>query len=71
VGTADAFTSETEELMAAAGIRWAFNFQGGYLDASRARVADRFSLPRIAMEPELSAPRLHALHTLPSLFARA
>lgn len=71
VGTADAFTAETEQLMADAGIRWAFNFQGGYLDASRARAADHFSLPRIAMEPELSALRLQALNTLPSVFARA
>lgn len=71
VGTADAFTIETEELMREAGIRWAFNFQGGYVDATRAQSADRFSLPRIAMEPSLSAPRLHAMNTLPALFARA
>ncbi len=71
VGTVDAFTAETAELMSEAGIRWAFNFQGGYLDSRRARTADRYSLPRIAMEPELSAPRLYALHTLPNLFARA
>ncbi len=71
VGTADAFTAETEELMQQAGIRWAFNFQGGYLDACCVRSADRFSLPRIAMEPELSQPRFRALNTLPALFARA
>lgn len=71
VGTADAFTVETEELMREAGIRWAFNFQGGYVDATRAQSADRFSLPRIAMEPGLSGPRLAAMNTLPELFARA
>jgi peptidoglycan/xylan/chitin deacetylase (PgdA/CDA1 family) len=71
VGTADAFTSETEDLMREAGIRWAFNFQGGYVDATRARAADPYSLPRIAMEPHLSGPRFQALHTLPALFARA
>jgi len=71
VGTADAFTVETEELMREAGIRWAFNFQGGYLDATRSPSADRFSLPRIAMEPDLSGPRFQALNTLPGLFARA
>ncbi|QDT54047.1 Poly-beta-1,6-N-acetyl-D-glucosamine N-deacetylase precursor [Caulifigura coniformis] len=71
VGTADAFTSETEQLMQEAGLRWAFNFQGGYLDATHARTADHYSLPRIAMEPDLSAPRFQALNTLPGLFARA
>ncbi|OAI56266.1 hypothetical protein AYO47_02215 [Planctomyces sp. SCGC AG-212-M04] len=71
VGTADAFTVETEELMREAGIRWAFNFQGGYVDATRAEAADRYSLPRIAMEPSLSGPRLWAMNTLPELFARA
>jgi len=71
VGTADAFTSETEQLLREAGIRWAFNFQGGYLDATHAHTADYYSLPRIAMEPGLSAPRLQALSTLPSLFAPA
>jgi hypothetical protein len=70
VGTADAFTVETEALMREAGIRWAFNFQGGYVDAGRAQSADRFSLPRIAMEPNLSGPRLQAMNTLPELFAR-
>jgi peptidoglycan/xylan/chitin deacetylase (PgdA/CDA1 family) len=71
VGTADAFTVETEELMREAGIRWAFNFQGGYVDATRAQSADHFSLPRIAMEPNLSGPRFQAINTLPSVFARA
>jgi len=71
VGTADAFTAETEQLMREAGIRWAFNFQGGYLDATHARSADHYSLPRIAMEPDLSVPRFQALNTLPALFARA
>lgn len=71
VGTADAFTTETAELLREAGIRWAFNFQGGYMDAARATSADHYSLPRIAMEPDLSAPRFQALHTLPALFARA
>lgn len=71
VGTADAFTVETENLIREAGIRWAFNFQGGYVDATRAQAADRYSLPRIAMEPTLSGPRLQAMNTLPELFARA
>jgi peptidoglycan/xylan/chitin deacetylase (PgdA/CDA1 family) len=71
VGTADAFTVETEQLMRDAGIRWAFNFQGGYVDATRAQSADHFSLPRIAMEPNLSGPRFQAINTLPSVFARA
>ncbi|HVJ68119.1 MAG TPA: polysaccharide deacetylase family protein [Caulifigura sp.] len=71
VGTADAFTVETAELMRDAGIRWAFNFQGGYMDARRAGAADHYSLPRIAMEPELSGPRFQALNTLPALFAPA
>ena len=55
--------------MREAGIRWAFNFQGGYVDATGVRTADHYSLPRIAMEPELSAPRFQALNTLPALFA--
>ncbi|HVJ86879.1 MAG TPA: polysaccharide deacetylase family protein [Caulifigura sp.] len=71
VGTADAFTTETTELMREAGIRWAFNFQGGYMDARGVSTADHYSLPRIAMEPELSPPRFQALNTLPGLFARA
>jgi peptidoglycan/xylan/chitin deacetylase (PgdA/CDA1 family) len=69
VGTADAFTAETIDLIRQAGFRWAFNFQGGCLTSTSARTANRFSLPRVAMEPELTQPRFHAMATLPALFA--
>jgi peptidoglycan/xylan/chitin deacetylase (PgdA/CDA1 family) len=69
VGIPGSFSEETAKLVQQAGYRWAFSFQGGYIDGSRATEMDAYRLPRVAMETGLSPSRFQALQTLPSLFA--
>ncbi len=70
VGQPDSFTHETVLALKKAGYRWAFSFYGSYVKTVAGAVkADAYDIPRVAVEPNLSAARFHSMLAVRRLFA--
>jgi peptidoglycan/xylan/chitin deacetylase (PgdA/CDA1 family) len=67
VGSRDAFTRRTVELVRDAGVELAFSFFGGYAASGS---VDRLAIPRMHVGPAMTPARLRATLSLPQLFAR-
>lgn len=66
VGSPDAFTSTTKEILRREGVEHAFSFYGGYLAGTP---TDAFDVPRFHVGPGMDRARLRATLRLPRLFA--
>lgn len=67
VGSPDAFTAETQNLLRDAGVEMAFSFYGGYLTGPP---ADPFDVPRVHAGPRLDKALLRLTLAWPQRFAR-
>lgn len=66
VGGHASFDEHTRAALERHGFRWAFTYLGGYVRTGR---HDRLSLPRAAIETDVSQPLFQGILTLPQLFA--
>jgi len=66
VGNPAAFDERTREVLAEAGVRWAFSYYGGY---RRFDDWDPYDIRRVAVETETSGPWFRSIMTLPAVFA--
>jgi peptidoglycan/xylan/chitin deacetylase (PgdA/CDA1 family) len=66
VGSPDAFTSTTKDILRREGVEHAFSFYGGYVAGT---LTDPFDFPRIHVGPVMDRVRLRATLRLPQLFA--
>jgi peptidoglycan/xylan/chitin deacetylase (PgdA/CDA1 family) len=67
VGSPDAFTPATREILARHGVELAFSFYGGI---GRYSAWDPLDVRRMNVGPAIDAPRVQAMLRLPQLFAR-
>ena len=67
VGRRDCFNADTRTALSQNGFDWAFSFYGGYCDGSK---VDRFDLPRIGIERDMSPAQVRSVAALPQLFSR-
>lgn len=66
VGNPAAFDERTREVLAEAGVRWAFSYYGG---CRRFDDWDPYDIRRVAVETETTGPWFRSIMTLPSVFA--
>lgn len=66
VGQRDSYTDETKSLLREAGYLWAFSFFGGF---SQSGPLDPYSLPRVAVSPQISPVLFRSTARLPRIFA--
>lgn len=66
VGNPTSFDERTRELLAEAGVRWAFSYYGG---CRRFDDWDPYDIRRVAVETEITTPWFRSLLTLPAAFA--
>ncbi len=70
VGKPETFTETTRRLLEQHGYRWAFSYHGGYVSfRAGSRDWDRWALPRVAVETDLSRAQFRSLLSVPQLFA--
>lgn len=67
VGKPGAFDEVTRACLQEHGYRWAFSYYGGYADF---RHIDRYDLPRVAVETDITESVFHSMTSLPRVFAR-
>jgi peptidoglycan/xylan/chitin deacetylase (PgdA/CDA1 family) len=67
VGRRDSFNADTRNAVSQAGFDWGFSYYGGFVSG---RVADRFDIPRFAIEAETGRSDFRAACALPQVFAR-
>jgi peptidoglycan/xylan/chitin deacetylase (PgdA/CDA1 family) len=67
VGSPDAFTATTQEILRRNDVELAFSFHGGWVGGT---VLDAFDVPRVHVGPQMDPARLRATLRLPQLFAR-
>ena len=67
VGRRDAFNSDTRNALSDAGFDWAFSYYGGFVSGE---AADRFDIPRVAVEADTEPAEFRAICALPQVFAR-
>lgn len=66
VGGPGSFDRHTRAALERHGYRWAFTYIGGH---AKTPIADRFAIPRAAVETDINQPLFHAMLTLPQWFA--
>jgi peptidoglycan/xylan/chitin deacetylase (PgdA/CDA1 family) len=66
VGSPFAFNDATRRCLADAGVSMAFSYYGGFVD----QLADRFDVPRVAMESHIGRDLFRAMTDLPRMFCR-
>ena len=67
VGSRQAFNRDTRDLLARAGVEYAFSYYGGL---QALRHDDDFDLPRVAIESFMDDDWFRTLVTLPTVFGR-
>ncbi len=67
VGRRDAFNADTRNALSQAGFDWAFSYYGGFVSG---HTADRFDIPRFAVEADTEVSEFRAVCELPQVFAR-
>jgi peptidoglycan/xylan/chitin deacetylase (PgdA/CDA1 family) len=67
VGRRDSFDGHTRNALAQAGFDWAFSYYGGFVSGE---TADRFDIPRVAIEADTELSEFRAVCALPQVFAR-
>ncbi len=67
VGRRDAFNVDTRNALSEAGFDWAFSYYGGFVSGE---AADRFDIPRVAVEADTARSDFRAVCALPQIFAR-
>ena len=67
VGRRDCFNADTRTALSQNGFDWAFSFYGGYSDGSK---VDRFDIPRVGVERDMSPTQVRSVAALPQLFSR-
>lgn len=67
VGGRDAFTGDTQRIVADAGFDTAFSFYGGYSDAGR---FDPYDIPRVYMAHDTRSRTFEAMLAIPQILAR-
>lgn len=67
VGRRDSFNADTRNALAHAGFDWGFSYYGGFVSGE---AADRFAIPRVAIEADMEQSDFRAICALPQVFAR-
>ncbi|MBI1312320.1 polysaccharide deacetylase family protein [bacterium] len=67
LGRRSTFNVETRNALSRAGFDWAFSQYGGFVSG---QPADRFDIPRVAVETDLDLSDVRAICALPQAFAR-
>lgn len=67
VGRRDSFNADTRSALSQAGFDWAFSYYGGFVSG---QTADRFDIPRFAVEADTDQSEFRAVCALPQVFAR-
>ena len=66
VGNRDSFNGDSMECLRRLGVRYAFSYYGGFADAR----ANRYDMPRMAIEPYIDPHWFRAIVELPRIFCR-
>jgi peptidoglycan/xylan/chitin deacetylase (PgdA/CDA1 family) len=66
VGRPDSFNEDTRRVLTQNNFDWAFSYYGGYSKGS----IDRFDIPRVAIESDLTMTDFRSFSALPQVFAR-
>ena len=67
VGRRNSFNTDTRNALSQAGFDWAFSYYGGFVSG---QTADRFDIPRFAVEADTEVSEFRAVCALPQIFAR-
>ncbi len=67
VGNRNSFNSDSIDCLRKLGVRYAFSYYGGFAEAD----ADRYDMPRVAIEPYVDQNWFRAIVQLPRIFGRA
>lgn len=67
VGKREAFNAETRNALSHHGFDWAFSYYGGHVSCAD---IDRFDIPRVAVESDVSLDDFRSCCALPHVFAR-